>query len=63
MLILYDYLLTFDAEVKYFWSTKTTGALVLFISNRYLNLVAQCCFGIIGINATSSTAEVPIDLS
>ena len=40
-LILYDYLLTFDAEVKYFWSTKVTGASVLFIANRYLNLVSE----------------------
>ena len=57
-LILYDYLLTFDAEVKYFWSTNITGASVLFIANRYLNLVSECVLNVIGMRLLSIGPEV-----
>lgn len=35
---LYDYLITFDREVNSFWHGATSGATVLFLSNRYLNV-------------------------
>ncbi|KAI0794509.1 hypothetical protein C8Q74DRAFT_1365947 [Fomes fomentarius] len=35
---LYDYLITFDREVDSFWHGATSGATVLFLSNRYLNV-------------------------
>ena len=62
VLILYDYLLTFDAEVKYFWSTKVTGAIVLFVANRYLSLVALCWLVMIETDIISLTAKVLIYL-
>ena len=57
-LVLYDDLLTFDAEVKHFWSTKVTGALVLFFANRYLNLVTQCWITVVESCYVSISARV-----
>ena len=36
MLVLYDYLLTFGAEVDLFWTDGWSSAVVLFLANRYL---------------------------
>ncbi|KAL4243441.1 hypothetical protein ABKN59_001179 [Abortiporus biennis] len=38
-LLLYDYLLTLDEEIKYVWKRKKTGISILFILNRYTSLV------------------------
>ncbi|GAW06353.1 hypothetical protein LENED_008271 [Lentinula edodes] len=40
-IVIYDYLLTFDAEVERYWKQKTrfTFATTLFYVNRYLNLL------------------------
>ena len=36
MIVLYDYLLTFGAEVDLFWTGGWSSAVVLFLANRYL---------------------------
>ncbi|PIL30402.1 hypothetical protein GSI_07588 [Ganoderma sinense ZZ0214-1] len=41
VLILYDYYLTFGAEVELFWKKKISRASVLFFLNRYLVLAYQ----------------------
>ena len=56
--VLYEHLLTLDAEVKYFLSRNVTGAPVLFFANRYLNLVAQCWLVVVEIDVTSFSPEV-----
>ncbi len=40
VLLLFEYALTLDREVAIFWKRKATGASVLFLSNRYISLVA-----------------------
>ncbi|PIL22981.1 hypothetical protein GSI_15678 [Ganoderma sinense ZZ0214-1] len=39
-LLLFEYALTLDREVAIFWRRRVTGASVLFLSNRYISLVA-----------------------
>ncbi|KAI0825954.1 hypothetical protein BC629DRAFT_1586818 [Irpex lacteus] len=38
VLFLWDYLITVEDEVEYFWERKITTASVLFLLNRYVNL-------------------------
>ncbi|KAI0793678.1 hypothetical protein C8Q74DRAFT_1215220 [Fomes fomentarius] len=38
-LLAYEYIITFDREMKFFWRQKITGSSVLFIVGRYLTLV------------------------
>ncbi|KAI0774557.1 hypothetical protein C8Q74DRAFT_1369014 [Fomes fomentarius] len=38
-LLTYEYLITFDLEMKLFWRRTITGSSILFIINRYLSLV------------------------
>ncbi|KAI0765625.1 hypothetical protein BD413DRAFT_637664 [Trametes elegans] len=40
VLIVYEYIITFDQEVELFWRPKMTGATALFLSNRYLPLLS-----------------------
>ena len=39
VLFLYDYLMTLEDEIRYVWSRKFTAASVLFMINRYVNLM------------------------
>ncbi|RDX51239.1 hypothetical protein OH76DRAFT_1417318 [Lentinus brumalis] len=39
--LLYEYVITVDREVNAFWFGAPTGASILFLSNRYLNLVVN----------------------
>ncbi|KAI0758218.1 hypothetical protein C8Q74DRAFT_1221898 [Fomes fomentarius] len=39
-LLAYEYVITFDREMKLFWKQSITGSSILFIANRYLSLVA-----------------------
>ena len=42
VLVTYDYFLTFDSEVSYFWGPRlVNGASILLLLNRYLTLVVQ----------------------
>ncbi|KAI1786020.1 hypothetical protein LXA43DRAFT_82931, partial [Ganoderma leucocontextum] len=41
VLIVYEYFITFGAEVELFWRKKITGSSVLFFPNRYLVLLYQ----------------------
>ena len=36
---MYEYLITIEDEVLYFWKRRFTGASVLFFLNRYLRLM------------------------
>ncbi|KAI0760047.1 hypothetical protein C8Q74DRAFT_1293489 [Fomes fomentarius] len=55
-LFLYDYLLTLDLEVEYFWRTRTTGATILFFANRYTNIfVSVLNIGIQLVETKSNT--------
>ena len=38
MLVVFDYVVTFGAEVEHYWRRKVTGATVLFFTNRYVLL-------------------------
>lgn len=38
--MVYEYIITFSEEVQLFWRRKPTGAIVLFLLNRYLLLFA-----------------------
>lgn len=35
-IFVYDWLLTFSAEIRLIWSRKITGAKILFLANRYI---------------------------
>ncbi|KAI0730619.1 hypothetical protein C8Q76DRAFT_690679 [Earliella scabrosa] len=39
--LLYDYAITVDREIASFWHGMTSGATVLFFTNRYLNVVVK----------------------
>lgn len=59
-LFLYDYLLTLDLEVEYFWRTRTTRATILFFANRYTNiLVSVLNIGIQLVEAKKNTFVSP----
>ena len=47
-----------DMDIQYFWSTKITGAVVLFILNRYLILVGLGFLMIIGLSLPSIDEKV-----
>ena len=38
-LFIWDYLATFDSEVQYVWGQRLSAATILFIVNRYVNLL------------------------
>ncbi|TBU42631.1 hypothetical protein BD309DRAFT_865942 [Dichomitus squalens] len=40
-LILHEYLITFDSEVRLMWRRKITGASIIFFLNRYIMLLSQ----------------------
>lgn len=39
MLFLWDYLVTLEDEIEYVWGRRVTVATVLFMFNRYVNLL------------------------
>ncbi|EJF58086.1 hypothetical protein DICSQDRAFT_29310, partial [Dichomitus squalens LYAD-421 SS1] len=39
-LYLYNWIITIDQEVEYFWKEKVTGAAILFYLNRYISLAS-----------------------
>ncbi|RDX51234.1 hypothetical protein OH76DRAFT_1481532 [Lentinus brumalis] len=39
--LVYEYMITFEREVNLFWKSKMTGAVVLFLLNRYTVLVTS----------------------
>ncbi|KAF8515199.1 hypothetical protein JB92DRAFT_3115082 [Gautieria morchelliformis] len=42
-LIIYEYLITLDQEVKFFWGGKWTPSRILYLSNRYLPPLIMAC--------------------
>ena len=59
VIVIYEHLVTFDEEVKCFWGTKVTGAVVLFLANRYLNLITNGCL-LIALTAPSLTFSLQV---
>lgn len=53
MILYYDFLLTFDDEVRFFWHRKWNSVTILFFLNRYLPLVGHVP-GIVKVLATWS---------
>ena len=45
-LLFYDYLLTFEQEVRYVWRHKFSGATVVFFVNRYCMLAYTVIFSV-----------------
>ncbi|KAI0640687.1 hypothetical protein C8Q79DRAFT_1014910 [Trametes meyenii] len=61
--LLYEYFVTLDLEVTYFWRRKITGATVLFFCNRYFPLVVNAV-SLIGLAPlTSRGCDVMVHLS
>ncbi len=44
-LVVYDFVITLDREMKLFWTRRFTGATVLFFTIRYMPLL----YGILGV--------------
>ena len=61
--VFYEHFLTFDVELEYFWTPKITGAVVLFLANRYLNIIVMGWLFVIGSFVDTFTAEVYFRLS
>ena len=60
-LIFFEYLLTFDQEVRLFWRKKFTGAVALFFANRYTTLTYTMYFMLINaVPAPWVTAQVSL---
>ena len=58
-LIFFEYIITFDQEVKLFWGKKLTGAIGLFFANRYTTVVYTIYFMLTKlVPSTSATAHV-----
>ena len=53
---MYEYLLTFGAEVEYFWHGRFTKATLLFFANRYTHLTA------VFVDITSALIETKSNL-
>ncbi|RPD70653.1 hypothetical protein L226DRAFT_222885 [Lentinus tigrinus ALCF2SS1-7] len=43
VMFIYEYILTLDLEVEYFWESRLTAATVLFFGNRYTNILISVC--------------------
>ena len=60
-LIFFEYLLTFDQEVRLFWGKKLTGAVVLFVINRYTTLIYTIYSMLMAlVPATRATVQVSL---
>ena len=60
-MIFFEYLLTFDQEVRLFWGKKFTGAVALFFSNRYTTIVYTIYATVVDlVPAPTATAQVGI---
>ena len=57
-MILYEYIITFDQEVKLFWNKKWNGATTLFLVNRYLVLFLRLC-NLIGFVPMPEQVRIP----
>lgn len=64
MLLIYDYLITFDREVDLFWaSTSLTAAPILFYTTRYLGLLSTVLTRMKAIPGLSLEVRVTVLLS
>ena len=60
-LVFFEYLLTFDQEVRLFWGKKLTGAVVLFVINRYTTLIYTIYSMLMAlVPATRATVQVSL---
>ncbi|RPD59051.1 hypothetical protein L227DRAFT_601692 [Lentinus tigrinus ALCF2SS1-6] len=56
VLFIYDTIVTFDREVGCFWNSKTSGAALLFFTNKYLT-VATFVFSFVAFNGSIFTDQ------
>ena len=47
-LLVHEYLITFHWEVELFWNRRMTGAVLLFLANRYV-VLATLTFAVTGV--------------
>ena len=57
--VAFEYLITFDQEVNFFWKRKITGATILFFFNRYIVLLLYV-MNISGSGSLSKSVEVSL---
>ena len=58
-MLFFEYILTFDQEVRLFWGKKLTGAVALFFANRYTTIIYTIYLMLIYlVPATWATAQV-----
>ncbi|TFK91862.1 hypothetical protein K466DRAFT_467551, partial [Polyporus arcularius HHB13444] len=58
-LVVYDFVITLDREIKLFWTRRLTGATVLFFTIRYMPLL----YGILGVvNASLDLPPADCDI-
>lgn len=56
-MVAYEYLITFDQEVTFFWRRKMTGATTLFLATRYLALLTYPILGMATYTRTSDEVQ------
>ena len=63
-MIFFEYLLTFDQEVRLFWGKKPTGAVALFFANRYATIIYTIYYMLVNVvPSTTATAKVSVSLA
>ncbi|PIL24668.1 hypothetical protein GSI_12552 [Ganoderma sinense ZZ0214-1] len=62
VIVLYDFALTTGDEVRLFWNRKLTGASVLFLLNKWIN-VLYFLFAVVGYFKMSDVSEFGFGLS
>ena len=61
VLIFFEYVLTFDEELRFIWRKKLTGAVGLFLANRYTTILSTIYYILITVvPATYGTALVSL---
>ncbi|KAI0746884.1 hypothetical protein C8Q80DRAFT_1271711 [Daedaleopsis nitida] len=58
--LVYEYLITFDQEVRLFWRRDVSGACILFFLNRYLSLSVQLLDLVLFVTPMSITSHTSL---
>lgn len=61
-LVFYEFLLTWDAEVRLFWGREVTGASVIFFANRY-TMFFFALLSLVQISPLAGSASVSPSIS
>ena len=63
VIILYDYLLTFDREVLYIWRRRFTSANIIYVLLRYVALASLIVTMLNGFPFAGKTSTVSVSIS